>query len=164
MKEDKYNSMSRLLIIILNILMVFGVLACATLIISTLAPTDLGVSNKTYIVNCILLFIGTTSLIFILYSLRKILKSVIKEGPFNMSNVRSLKNISISCFVITVCYLVNFFYNNQFKSFSLIDIGPTGIHTDTEFLIFFFAGCFVFILAQIYKQAVEVKEENDFTV
>ena len=81
-----------------------------------------------------------------------------------MGIVKSLKNIALSCFIITICYLINFFYNNQFKSFRLIEIAPTGIHTDTEFLIFFFAGCFVLILAQIYKQAVEVKEENDFTV
>ncbi len=164
MDENKYNSMSKFLIIILNMLMCFGVIACITLILSTISPTDIGTSNRKYIVNCILLFTGTSSLIFILYSLRKILKSVINEGPFNMCNVRSLKNISNSCFAITVCYLINFFYNNQFRSFSLIDIGPEGIRTDTEFLIFFFAGCFVLILAQIYKQAVEFKEENDFTV
>jgi hypothetical protein len=164
MKENKYNSMARFLIIILNVLMIFGILACITLILRTIAPTDIEEFSGKYIVNCILLFIGTTSLVFILYSLKKILKSVINEGPFNMNNVKSLKNISYSCFVITVCYLVNFFYNNQFKSFSLIDIGSEGIRTDTEFLIFFFAGCFVWILAQIYKQAVEVKEENDFTV
>lgn len=164
MKENKYNSMARFLIIVLNVLMAFGVLVCASLIISTLAPTDIGAANRKYIVNCILLFAGTSSLIFILYSLRRILKSVIKEGPFNMSNVKSLKNIASSCFIITLCYLINFFFNNQFKSFSLIDIGPKGISTDMEFLIFFFAGCFVLILAQIYKQAVEVKEENDFTV
>jgi hypothetical protein len=78
--------------------------------------------------------------------------------------VRSLKQIANCCFVITVCYIINFFYNNQFKTFKLIDIGPHGISTDTEFLIFFFAGCFVLILSQIYKQAVEVKEENDYTV
>ncbi len=164
MKDNKYNPMARFLIIILNVLIIFGVLACVTLILSTIAPTDIGAANRKVILNCILFFIGTSSLVFILYSLRKILKSVIKEGPFNMCNVKSLKNISYSCLVITVCYLINFFYNNQFKSFSLIDIGPEGIRTDTEFLIFFFAGCFVWILAQIYKQAVEVKEENDFTV
>lgn len=164
MKENKYNSMARFLIIVLNVLITFGVLTFISLIISTLAPGDIGASNRKYIVNCILFFIGTSSLVFILYSLRKILKSVIKAGPFNMGIVKSLKNIASSCFIITICYLINFFYNNQFKSFRLIDIDPTGIHTDTEFLIFFFAGCFVLILAQIYKQAVEVKEENDFTV
>jgi hypothetical protein len=164
MKENKYNSMAKFLIIVLNVLITLGVLTFISLIASTLAPGDIGESNRKYIVNCILFLIGTSSLVFILYCLRKILKSVIKAGPFNMSIVKSLKNIALSCFIITICYLINFFYNNQFKSFRLIEIGPTGIHTDTEFLIFFFAGCFVLILAQIYKQAVEVKEENDFTV
>jgi hypothetical protein len=164
MQENKYNSMARFLIVVLTVLIVFGVLTFITLIISTLTSGDIGELNRTYIVNFILFFTGTSSLVFILYCLRKILKSVIKAGPFNMSIVKSLKNIASSCFIITACYLVNFFYNNQFKSFKLIEIGPKGIQTDTEFLIFFFAGCFVMILAQIYKQAVEVKEENDFTV
>jgi hypothetical protein len=164
MKENKYNSMARFLIIILNLLMVFGAVLSITIIASTIVPTDIGASNRGHIVNIILLIIGTSALIFILYSLRRILKSVIKEGPFNLCNVKSLKNIAKSCFIITVCYIINFFYNNQIQSFSLIDIGPEGVRTDTEFLIFFFAGCFVWILAEIYKQAVEVKEENDFTV
>ena len=164
MKENKYNPMSRFLIVVLNVLIAFGVIASISLIISTVSPTEIGDANRKYVVNCILLVVGTSALVFILYSLRKSLKSVIKEGPFNMGIVKSLNNIALSSFVITICYLINFFYNNQFKSFSLINIGPTGIQTDMEFLIFFFAGCFVLILAQIYKQAVEVKEENDFTV
>lgn len=164
MKDNKYNSMAKFLIIVLNVLMIFGILTFISLIISTLASGDAGAANRRYIVNCILFFIGTSSLVFILYCLRKILKSVTNAGPFNMSIVKSLKNIALSCFIITMCYLINFFYNNQFRSFKLIKIDSTGIHTDTEFLIFFFAGCFVLILAQIYKQAVEVKEENDFTV
>jgi hypothetical protein len=160
MKENKYSAMGKYLIIALNVLITFGVLACIEIIISTCLKEI----NTKVVVNCLLFFIGTSSLVFILYSLKRILKSVIKEGPFNMSNVKSLKNIAISCFIITICYLVNFFYNNQFTSFALIDIDTKGIHTDTEFLIFFFAGLFVLILAQIYKQAVEVKEENDFTI
>lgn len=164
MKNKEYNTMIKFLIAVLNILMLAGAILCVTIIFSTTAPTEIGASNRSDLVNIILLLIGTSSLIFILYSLRKILKSVIKEGPFNMCNVTSLKNIAKSCFIITVCYIINFFYNNQFKSFKLIHIGPKGISTDTEFLIFFFAGCFVLILANIYEQAVQVKEENDFTV
>jgi hypothetical protein len=160
MKENKYEAMGKYLIITLNFLIAFGVLALFEIIISTSAKA----LNTKVMVNCSLFFIGTASLLFILLSLRKILKAVIKEGPFNMCNVRNLKNIAVSCFVITVCYLVNFLYNNQLSSFALINIDAKGIHTDTEFLIFFFAGFFILILAQIYKQAVEVKEENDFTI
>lgn len=164
MKENKYNSMVRFLIIVLNVLIVFGIVTFLSLIISTLTSKGIEAANGKYLANCLLFFIGTSSLMIILYCLRKILKSVIKEGPFNMSIVKSLKNITLCCFIITVTYIINFFYNNQIKSFKLIEIDQTGIHTDMEFLIFFFAGCFVLILAQIYKQAVEVKEENDFTV
>lgn len=164
MKNNKYNSMSKFMILVLNILIGFGVLTSISLVVRKLTANDDGVFNRTDIVNFILFFVGTSALIFILYSLRKILKSVINKGPFNMAIVKNLKNISISCFVITVCYLINFFYNDQFEQFKLIEIGKNGIETDMEFLIFFFAGCFVLILAQIYKQAVEVKEENDFTV
>lgn len=160
MKDNRYSAMGKYLIITLNILIAFGILACLEIIIST----SFKALNTQVIVNCFLFFIGTASLVFILYSLRRILKSVIKEGPFNRCNVKSLYNIAISCFVITICYLINFFYNNQFKSFALIDIDAKGIHTDTEFLIFFFAGFFILILAQVYKQAIEVKEENDFTI
>lgn len=164
MKNNKYNSMSKFMIIVLNILIGFGVLTSISLVIRKLTTNDGRVFNGNDVVNFILFFVGTSALIFILYSLRKILKSVINKGPFNMAVVKNLKNIAVSCFVITVCYLINFFYNDQFKEFNLIEIGKNGIETDMEFLIFFFAGCFVLILAQIYKQAVEVKEENDFTV
>ena len=99
MKENKYNSMTRFLIIVLNVLIAFGVLTFISLIISTLTPGDIEESNRKYIVNCILFFIGTSSLVFILYCLRKILKSVIKAGPFNMGIVKTLKNIASSSFL-----------------------------------------------------------------
>jgi hypothetical protein len=163
MKENKYNSMTAFLIVTLDLLMFIGSIACIAIIFKTLSNNGFGNSLQT-IVNCVLFFIGTSSLIYILFSLRRILKSVIKLGPFNMSNVKSLKRIAGSCFLIAVCYIINFFFNNQLANFNFISIDSTGIHTDTEFLIFFFVGFFVLVLAQIYKQAVEVKEENDFTI
>jgi len=164
MKDNKYNFMVNFLIITLDVLIVFGSIACIAVIGITLSKAMMEINSFKFKANSLLFFAGTSMLIFILYSLRRILKSVIKEGPFNRNNVKSLKNISYSCFFITICYLINFFYNNQYKSFSVINIDSSGIHTDTEFLIFFFAGCLILILAQVYKQAVEVKEENDYTV
>lgn len=162
MEDKKYTKMANLLIIMLNILMAIGIIAgCAAIILGM--SREGGVSSK-FIVTAVLFFTGTGSLILILYNLRKILKTVIKVTPFTMENVRSLRHIAIYCFVITTCYLINFFFNNQFKNFSFIAIDSKGIHTDMEFVIFFFAGLFVLILAEVYKQAVEVKEENDYTV
>lgn len=163
MKNEKYKPMMNLLVISLNILIAFGIIAGIITVVTSVRSTADG-KYVDFIVNCIIFFAGTSALIYILYNLRKILKSVIKEGPFTMRNVNCLNKIAGSCFVITFCYLLNFFYNNMHKQFSLIVIDQSGIKTDTEFLIFFFAGFFVLILAQVYRQAVEVKEENDFTI
>jgi hypothetical protein len=56
------------------------------------------------------------------------------------------------------------FINKQYVNFTLVAIDNKGIHTDLEFLIFFFAACFIFVLSQVFKQAVEFKEENDLTI
>lgn len=165
MKENKYKNMTKFLILTLNLLIAFGIIAATAVILNGFFNVNsAGDIRVNFFISTIIFFIGTSSLILILYSLRLILRSVLEVNPFTMSNVKSLKNISICCFVITGCYLINFFLNGQFKSFSLISIDSKGIHTDMEFLIFFFAGLFVLILAQVYKQAVEVKEENDYTV
>lgn len=165
MKDKRYEIMINFLIITLNILIAVGVVACIVIAAFSITRGNMGGGNNLDIaVNLILFLIGTGSLILILYNLRKILKTVIKVNPFTMENVKSLKHIAYYCFIITICYLINLFYNNQFRNFSFIQIDSKGIHTDMEFVIFFFAGLFVLILAQVYKQAVEVKEENDYTV
>lgn len=164
MKDKKYRTITNFLIITLNILMAVGVIAGIGIIVSAVISGVPKVNSSNFTLNCVIFFIGTASLIYILYNLKKILKSVLSNGPFTMNNVKCLNKISICCFIITICYLINFIFNNLFTKFSFIEIDKTGIHTDTEFLIFFFAGLFVVILAQVYKQAVEVKEENDFTI
>ena len=92
------------------------------------------------------------------------MNSLVKITPFIWGNVKSLRNVAISCFTVSGCYVVNFFINNQFLNFKLIEIDVTGIHTDIEVIIFFFPGCFTAILSKVFKQAIEVKEENDLTI
>jgi len=163
LKDDKYKPMAILLTYTLDILMTFGGIALIFILYKTFSSITEGNRLK-YIFNSLIFFTGTSLLLAILYELRAILKSVIKAGPFTMKNVKALNLIAVFSFMITICYLINYFYNNQFKSFQIISIDATGIHTDTEFLIFFFAGSLILILAKVYKIAVEVKEENDFTI
>ncbi len=166
MKENKFKTMA----LFLKTILIFLIIAGAIIVISIVAVNvNTAYSNGTdkgfnFIFNCILFLTGSFSLLFILYNLERILESVISVTPFIRSNVRSLKRIAVSCFIISATYVLNFFFNNQFRSFDFISIDSDGIHTDMEFLIFFFAGCFILILAQVYKQAVDVKEENDFTI
>lgn len=120
--------------------------------------------NATTVITAILYILGGSSLMAILINLRNIVASLIESNPFILKNVTRLKNIAISCFTITVCYIINFFINQQFNDFKFIVIDAKGIHTDIEFLIFFFTGCFILILSQVFKQAIEYKDDNDLTI
>ena len=117
-----------------------------------------------FIITYILFSIGGISIILILFNLRKVVRSLINITPFVKDNVLCLKRISLLSFIISICYALNFVINGQYKNFNIAYIDSSGIHTDIEFLIFFFAGCFILILSEVFKQAVEVKEENEFTI
>lgn len=108
--------------------------------------------------------IGGVALGHILYRFLRITNTLIDSNPFTPDNVKSLKMIARDCFVVSFCYLINFFINPAFTKVEIITIDIKGIHTDVEYLIFLFAGCFILILSKVFDQAVAFKEENDLTV
>lgn len=161
--EDKNFSLPLFLKIVLNILIVAGmILYVYSGIISIKGTSKINEGN--IFVTSFLYLIGGASLFGMIFSLRKIVNSLIKRTPFIWDNVKALKRISLYCFAIAGTYIVNFFVNGQYKDFQIVLIDKSGVHTDFEFLIFLLAGCFIFILSQVFKQAVEFKEENDLTI
>ena len=158
------TSLSSLLKLILDSLIIIGFIVYLLILRKALVTEQINLLNFKNIVTCILFVLGGFSLLCIMYYIRCIMNSLVKVTPFIWKNVESLKNIATFCFIISACYVLNFFINNQYLDFKLLDIDAKGIHTDIEFIIFFFAGCFTLILSKVFKQAIEVKEENDFTV
>lgn len=164
MKYYGKTSLSSLLKLMLDGLIIIGFIVYLLILRKALVTEQVNLLNLSNIITCILFVLGGFSLLCIMYYLRCIMNSLVKATPFVSENVKSLKNVSISCFIISVCYVLNFFINNQYLNFKLIEIDAKGIHTDIEFIIFFFAGCFTLVLSKVFKQAIEVKEENDFTI
>ncbi|MCT4563633.1 MAG: DUF2975 domain-containing protein [Maledivibacter sp.] len=164
MKYYGKGSLSGLLKITLDSLLLIGVIMFVLISKNTLFSENLIISTPKRIFIYLLFLTGSISLIFIVYNLRKIVKSLVNINPFVRENVKILRHISIECFIITVCYLLNLIMNPIYGDFQLIYIDSRGIHTDMEFFIFFFAGCFILILSKVFQQAVETKEENDFTI
>lgn len=164
MKYYGKESLSSFLKIILDVLLIVGIGLFIWISINTLVKDFNSINLSKKIVIYSLFLIGSTALMTILYNLRKIMDSVIKVEPFVRQNVKSLTIISISSFIIAFCYLINFCINVKYGSYHFIFIDKAGIHTDMEFLIFFFAGCFILVLAKVFQKAVEVKEENDLTI
>ncbi|SFG45090.1 DUF2975 domain-containing protein [Sporolactobacillus nakayamae] len=108
-------------------------------------------TNRNYWFLLIFLYVTGVFALQIVYEVRRIFKTLNRHNPFMMDNVHSLKRIAIASFIISFCYAVKVVC---FNSFFTIIIA----------MIFIIAGFFSIILAEVFKQAVVVKEENDLTV
>ncbi len=164
MKYYGKMSLASLLKISLDIMIIIGIFVYFMLSKGILVEKVAHMSLGRFISTYILFSLGGIAVILILFNLRKIVSSLINVTPFINDNVICLKRISLLSFVISICYAINFVINGQYKNFNIAYVDNSGIHTDIEFLIFFFAGCFILILSQVFKQAVEAKEENEFTI
>lgn len=104
-----------------------------------------------YIPMCIIFMICGCLALWIIYYLRKIFKTVIRENCFVEENVDSLKKMGWASFLICLATIVRLFFV----------ITPA---TLVIILVFFIAGLFSLVLAQVFAQAVSYKQENDFTI
>lgn len=163
MNDSKNSKIPQFLKISLNIMIVLGILVFGWAIFTSFS--DLAkLKSLNLVITFILFLVGGSSLLGMLFYLRKIITSLIKRTPFTWSNVKSLKRIALLCLIISICYGINMFINRQYVNYTIVSIDMNGIHTDLEFLIFFFAACFIYVLSQVFKQAVEFKEESDLTI
>jgi len=109
-----------------------------------------GTSEKYWFLLPFLYITGFLALM-ILSELRRIFSTLNKRNPFTMSNVKSLKRMATASFAISAAYIVKIFLFNSFLTIILA-------------MVFIIAGLFCIILAEVFRQAVIVKEENDLTI
>ncbi len=93
---------------------------------------------------------GTLGLIMV-YELRKIFNNINNNEPFEKQNAKSLKTIAVMGLLISAAYIIKIFF---YISFLTIVIAAV-------FLLFGLTGL---VFSELFRQAVEVKEENDLTI
>lgn len=103
--------------------------------------------------------------LFIIYQFIKIFKNLKRDILFCEDNVKSLNIVSYSCFVISALYLVIAIFIFSIME-NLIGEFVHYIFAISIILMIIFAvsGVGIKILNEIYKKAIEYKEENDFTI
>lgn len=108
-------------------------------------------SSENY--NFLLGFLYVTGIIciFLVNEIRKIFKTLNRRNPFMLDNVKSLNRIGISSFLIAAAYVLKIFLYNS-------------VLTVIIAMIFIIAGLFSVVLAEVFRQAIAVKEENDLTI
>ncbi len=104
-----------------------------------------------YVAMCIIFMVCGVLALWIIYYLRKIFATILKEDCFVEENVTALKRMGIASFLISAVFLLRLFV--AITSGALVVI-----------LVFFIAGLFSMVLAQVFAQAVYYKQENDFTI
>ena len=108
-------------------------------------------TTETYWFLLPFLYLTGISALAILNELRRIFRTFNRRNPFQMDNVKSLKIMAYSAFIISALYIVKVIFYNSFLTIILA-------------MVFVIAGFFTLVLAEVFRQAVIVKEENDLTI
>lgn len=109
------------------------------------------VYQKYYIPQCIIYMISGVFCIRIVHELRKMFITVLDENAFVDSNVVSLNVMSKCAFLIGAMSVIR------------LPLSPTPA-TIVILIVFSVAGLFSIVLAQVFREAIRYKEENDLTI
>ena len=155
MREIKESTASKTLRIILYIIFVLG--TAVTLTMPFMIKTYMRILYDAYevregykiFITIFLMVIGILG-IFIIYELIIMLRTMTKD-PFIKRNVKSLNIIGATAFITAILFFIKcFFY--------------VTIMTLLGGICLIILGLFAFTLANLFKKAVEYKEENDLTI
>jgi hypothetical protein len=107
--------------------------------------------DELYLPMLIVFFTAGTFGVLILHQLSRMMKTVIKRNCFVLSNVTSLKRMGVYSFIISVAFLAKVLFRSTPATMIII-------------LTFFVAGLFCYVLAFVFREAIQYKEENELTI
>ena len=108
----------------------------------------------------ILRFVLGGAILYTLYSLKKIILTIEDKKPFDYKNVKRFNNIAKSIFLFGLIESISKL--SLSKGFLLIGMPNFNIHADI--LIYIILGCLALVLGEVFKLAIEIKDENDLTI
>ncbi|HEX2925094.1 MAG TPA: DUF2975 domain-containing protein [Ruminiclostridium sp.] len=109
------------------------------------------VSPRIYYSMMVLLIISSICAFCILVQAKKILHNINAKSPFTFDTANRIKYISYLCLPIAFAYFAGIFF---IPSVFVILVGLT----------FLFLSACIFIIAELFYQAVNYKQENDLTI
>lgn len=107
--------------------------------------------RRFYLIQCILYMASGFLCLIIVYELRKMFITVLKEDAFVDGNAESLKRMGKCSLIISLLSLVRFPFS------------PTPA-TVVVLIVFVIAGLFSIVLCQVFEKAIQYKLENDLTI
>lgn len=99
----------------------------------------------------VFLYITGAIMLCIVYQIIRIFSTLSEGDPFVKSNVHSLAWISVGCALLSVCYLVKV----------ILYISPLTIVCT---MIFIIASVGALVLKDVFRTAIQYKEDNELTI
>lgn len=111
------------------------------------------------VLTVFLLFCGVCTAV-ILWQGRRVLDSIIRECTFTLDNARSLRRASVCCFLIAAAALARMLWSFGYYR-SLVSV----FSYNALFIpLFLMGGLLCMVMSALFRQAAELKEENDLTI
>lgn len=148
------NGLSRIMEIMCTFFQIFGVILVFSLpwtLNYYLLYKNSYVPSDIYYSMLILLFVSGVCAFAILGQAKRILHNINAKNPFTMDTANRIKRISYWCLPVAFIYLIAIAFIPS--AFALL-VGLTFL---------FLAAC-IFIIAELFYQAVIYKQENDLTI
>ena len=105
----------------------------------------------------------TACFLLLIRDLKNIIKTVLNRNPFTLKNVKRFNRIGFATLYIGLVIFIYDLWTMGFKTFTFVDIGPD-ISGNIDLVVPFIMGLFSLVLAQIFKQAHQIYQENKLTI
>lgn len=99
----------------------------------------------------ITLFLSGSASVYILWELKVIFKTLLVGNPFINENVESLRKIALASAFISIIYIVKCVFSFTIATVVII-------------IMFVIASLFCLTIKDLFKQAINYKDENDLTI
>lgn len=138
---------------ILDFMMASGVIVLLTspFLLKYAGEHYAGIIQEHYLLYVVVYLISGVMGLTIIFCLRKMMKTVIRQNCFVDENVRELRIMGIASLAIAVAFLIK-------EIFAWTVAGVIIV------LVFFIAALFSLVLAGVFEEAVRYKKENDLTI
>ncbi len=111
------------------------------------------------VLTLFLLSCGTCTAV-ILWQGKRVLDTILKGDPFVLDNAKSLKRAAVCCFVISGAALVRVIWGLAYYQ----SIAPLLTYNALFVPIFLMGGLLFMVMSALFRQAAELKAENDLTI
>ncbi len=111
------------------------------------------------VLTLFLLFAGVHTAV-ILWQARRVLRTILGGAPFSMENAVSLKRAAVSAFLIAAAALARVVWSVWYYRSAL----PLASYNALFVPLFAMAGLLCLVMSALFRQAAELKAENDLTI